>query len=98
MEKVGILNFYFDGTDENWNQQVHVFTIKRYSGKPEESEEMKPQWFEIDKIPYEKMWVDDKYWLPYVIKGKKVIGTFVFGKEKELIGYSVDVLKSLERK
>ncbi len=54
--------------------------IRDYSGKPVESEEMKPEWFDKKNIPYDKMWPDDKYWLPKVLEGKKLNATFVFGK------------------
>lgn len=26
------------------------------------SEEMKPQWFRKDEIPFDTMWPDDRYW------------------------------------
>jgi hypothetical protein len=29
---------------------------------------MKPEWFDIEKIPYDKMWDDDIIWLPRVLK------------------------------
>ena len=36
------------------------------------------QWFSRDKIPYDRMWDDDKYWLPAILDGKRVQATFVF--------------------
>jgi len=33
-----------------------------------ETEEMKPEWFSIDEIPYDKMWDDDSYWMPRILK------------------------------
>jgi hypothetical protein len=29
---------------------------------------MKPEWFSIDEIPFDKMWEDDKYWMPRILK------------------------------
>jgi hypothetical protein len=29
---------------------------------------MKPEWFNIKNIPYDKMWEDDKIWLPEILK------------------------------
>lgn len=91
MQRVGTLNFFFDDApkDQNWNQQVAVFIIKNWKGDPVESEEMKPRWFDLDKIPYTSMWEDDKHWLPEVIKGKKVIGTFIFGSGQKLKEFRV---------
>eukprot|EP00818_Percolomonas_sp_WS_P004108 CAMPEP_0117441044 /NCGR_PEP_ID=MMETSP0759-20121206/3417_1 /TAXON_ID=63605 /ORGANISM="Percolomonas cosmopolitus, Strain WS" /LENGTH=232 /DNA_ID=CAMNT_0005232857 /DNA_START=7 /DNA_END=705 /DNA_ORIENTATION=+ len=33
-----------------------------------ESEEMKPQWFAFDEIPYDSMWPDDKLWVPILLE------------------------------
>ena len=59
-----------------WNQKMHVFLVKSWEGEPQESEEMKPQWFDVKDIPFDTMWPDDKHWLPMVLAGKKVEGKF----------------------
>ena len=52
-------------------------------GKIQESEEMRPQWFNIEEIPYDKMWPDDKYWYPIMFKGQKFKARMLFeGKTK----------------
>jgi len=84
MKKVGVLDFYFEGDKPDWNQQVHVFLIQEYNGEPKESEEMLPKWFKINEIPYDKMWEDDKFWLPKVIEGHSVYGRFLFGADNKL--------------
>ncbi|MEK7504190.1 MAG: hypothetical protein AAB550_01680 [Patescibacteria group bacterium] len=53
------------------------------------NEEMKPQWFDIDKIPYDKMWVDDIYWLPKALDGQKLRGRFVFDKDQKMIEHEL---------
>ena len=71
LEKVGIIDFEFKGNSEIL--EVHIFKGQDYSGEPVESEEMKPQWFLIDAIPFQDMWSDDKYWLPLFLAGKNQI-------------------------
>lgn len=88
LDKVGIIDFEFKGNPELL--EVHIFKGREFSGQPVESEEMKPQWFDIDKIPFNEMWPDDIYWMPLFLSGKKFKGKFLFGKsdvilEKELI-------------
>lgn len=63
--------------DEYHNQaykqlEVHTFVCDKWKGVPSESEEMKPRWFNKNKLPFEKMWADDPYWLPLVLVGKKL--------------------------
>jgi 8-oxo-dGTP pyrophosphatase MutT (NUDIX family) len=64
---LGEIHFH-DATSE-W--MVHVFRTETFSGEPVETEEMRPQWFSIDAIPYAESWEDDQYWLPLLIAGKK---------------------------
>lgn len=72
-----LLHFYFSDHPE-WNQDVSVFLIHNYSGAFVETDEMRPQWFSLDEIPYHDMWEDDIYWLPRVIDGEKVEFEFYF--------------------
>jgi 8-oxo-dGTP diphosphatase / 2-hydroxy-dATP diphosphatase len=76
MRKAGIIEFEFKGDPQIL--QVHVFIANEFQGKPQESEEMKPRWFGVDRIPYRKMWPDDKHWLPLALSGKKFKAKFWF--------------------
>ena len=81
LKKFAELDFFFPYKTE-WNQIVHVYIISTFFGEPRETEEMTFQWFNRDKIPYSKMWDDDKYWLPLVLDGKRLQATFIF-REKD---------------
>lgn len=76
LEKVCNFKFFFK--DEKWNQEVHIFLCKSWYDDIIETEEMMPQWFDVDKIPYESMWSDDKHWLPRVLNGERLKGEFYF--------------------
>lgn len=78
MTEEGILEFEFE--NDPTILEVHVFKIHSYHGEPSETEEMKPEWFAIDEIPFKQMWSDDVYWFPYFLKGKKFRGKFLFDK------------------
>ncbi len=83
-ELVAKIKFYFKN-NEDWNQEVVVYKINDWENEPQESEEMAPKWYEIDKIPYDKTWVDDKFWLPKVLNGEKLEARFVFGDNEEIL-------------
>ena len=78
------LRFYFDGKPE-WNQECDVFIAKTWRGEPQETEEMKPQWFSITKLPFEKMWIDDPLWLPRVLKGERLDAEFNFNADGSVL-------------
>mgnify|MGYP003393262765 CR=1 FL=1 len=75
----GSIKFSFEDKPD-WNQEVHIFVTEKWEGEPMESEEMKPQWYKIDKLPFNEMWLDDPYWMPKVLAGKKVEGEFMFNE------------------
>lgn len=91
MDKRGILHFEFEN-DPAVTLEVHIFSVTKFSGEPMETEEMRPEWFGVDAIPYETMWSDDKYWLPLFLQGKKFTGTFLFDKPSTP-EYSAKMLK-----
>jgi mutator protein MutT len=93
LEKVAELNFYFPKAKSDWNQQVSVYVCYEWLGDPLESEEMKPEWFNVKNIPYDKMWSDDKYWLPEVIKGNYLNAVFEFDDDDTVIKSEVQLRK-----
>ncbi len=64
----GQIHFH-DPKESEWI--VHVYRTETFVGEPVETEEMRPQWFPIDAIPYDQCWADDIVWLPLLIAGKK---------------------------
>ncbi|KND48168.1 MAG: pyrophosphohydrolase [Parcubacteria bacterium C7867-006] len=94
IKKVGEISFYFPHKTE-WNQLVSIFFSDKWIGEPSESEEMRPEWFEIDKIPFDKMWPDDKFWLPIVLGGKLIKGSFTFLDGDIIKDEKVEIVDSL---
>ncbi|MCL5239512.1 MAG: 8-oxo-dGTP diphosphatase [Candidatus Marsarchaeota archaeon] len=92
MRRVATLNFYFvgDTEDRNWNQQVVVFLVNKWDGTPAESEEMRPEWFKQNELPFQKMWEDDAYWMPQVLEGKNIIGHFLFDENQKMVDREVE--------
>ena len=46
---------------------------------------MKPQWFDVSKIPYNLMWIDDQIWIPYLLENKYFSGYLLFEGHEKLI-------------
>lgn len=88
LENMGVLHFYFD-QNSDWNQDVNIFKIHNFSGKPIETEEMKPEWFDVSRIPYDEMWEDDRIWIPRMLAGEKTEYDFYFWNDGKIRNYTV---------
>ncbi len=88
--------FRFDGTVD---VVTKAYIATSFSGTPVETEEMKPQWFPLDRIPYSDMWPGDDQWIPKIL-GKKALlplGFIIdFTKNNEFIGIESVDSQSLE--
>ena len=67
-----------------YSKHVYTYVAYDYEGVPAETDEAIPLWFDIDKIPYEEMWEDDKIWLPMLLKGEKFKGRYIFDNDRML--------------
>ncbi len=90
---IGVLDFSWLGKPDIL--QVHIFKAVAFKGEPKESDEMRPQWFHIDEIPFGQMWQDDKYWMPLFLKDKKFKGKFVFDDSDSIINHELTELKEI---
>jgi ADP-ribose pyrophosphatase YjhB (NUDIX family) len=91
--KVAELDFVQDATTDPWHMYVHAYIAREWEGEPVESEEMKPQWYSLNDIPYSNMWDDDQYWLPRVLAGEKVEGNFVFDENDAMTAHEIRTAK-----
>lgn len=92
-EKVAEHDFIQQESDEPWRMYVHAYIGTEWRGTPHETEEMAPEWFSIDAIPYDKMWSDDIYWLPVVLRGKKVKGAYTFDENDVMLTHDITEVK-----
>ncbi len=67
------------------SSQCHLFVARRIIGTPQETREMRPQWFPLDGIPYHEMWKTDILWLPNLINGETIHRTFSYDANLQLI-------------
>lgn len=43
---------------------------------------MRPEWFPIPAIPFDKMWSDDRLWFSYLLEKRPFVGRVDFGQPK----------------
>jgi 8-oxo-dGTP pyrophosphatase MutT (NUDIX family) len=63
------------------NMYITIYRVEESSINLEqiaETEEMRPQWFPIEGLPYDKMWPDDRHWLPWLLERRPFTGHLTF--------------------
>ncbi|XP_062914710.1 oxidized purine nucleoside triphosphate hydrolase [Mobula hypostoma] len=96
LEKIGQIRFEFVGETELLD--VHIFRTDSYQGEPVESEEMRPQWFDVAKLPFNEMWPDDIYWFPLMLQRKMFKGYFKFEGHNTILDYTLKEVDDLADK
>lgn len=97
LNKLGEIEFSWPGQEslgENLKEilQVHVFKSTQFDGEPVETEEMKPQWFSVSAIPFDKMWSDDIHWFDYFLNDKNFKAWFYFDENDNIINQEIILL------
>lgn len=87
MEKAGVIDFEF--VDDPEILEVHIFRADKFTGEPQESDEMRPEWFNISDIPFNSMWPDDRHWFPLFLAGKKFRGEFLFKGQDTIVEHKL---------
>lgn len=89
---VAELDFIQDADVDPWHMYVYAYIADEWEGEPTESEEMAPAWYSTNDIPYAEMWQDDPHWLPLVLAGNTVKGTFTFDVNDNLTAHNVTII------
>lgn len=82
----GELSFQFA---DGYSIHVHVFTATGFRGELCETEEARPLWQDLERIPYGEMWADDRIWLPLMLRGEPFLGRFLFDGD-DMLDYRLD--------
>jgi len=74
---------------------VWVYRTRDFEGVPTESREAAPLWTRLDQIPYDRMWEDDKYWLPMVVRGERFQTRWIFDGDR-MVDYAMEADGTME--
>jgi hypothetical protein len=69
---------------------VHVFeSFVSSDVSAIETDEMRPQWFPEDSVPFADMWADDPLWFPYFLTGRNFNGRFEFADDSTIVSHEI---------
>lgn len=77
----GDLHFQFA---DGYALHCAVFRADGCEGEPQETDEAVPLWVKFDQVPFDRMWADDRHWLPGLLEGRFFRGYFEFDGETML--------------
>lgn len=93
---VGVINFIETVNKEKTNVIMHLYKSEKWIGEIIETEEMRPKWFRTHSIPYDKMFPDDAYWMPYFLKNIDFDAYFEFDENWNIVSKKI-IEKSINR-
>ena len=85
----------FHDTGNGFAMLAYGFVAEAFSGTPAPSAEADPFWCGIDSLPFDRMWEDDRIWLPPLLAGRLVRGDLVFENDR-LTTHEVVEVESLD--
>ena len=74
---------------DGYSIHVHVYRTRDFEGEPTETREAAPLWCPIDEIPFERMWEDDRYWIPRMIRGERFQTRWIFDGDR-MVDYHIE--------
>jgi 8-oxo-dGTP diphosphatase len=75
-------------THPAWDMTVAVFIADAWSGRPAETDEIRPEWFPVAALPFDRMWDDGRLWVPRVLAGERLSATFSYAADRETVAES----------
>lgn len=87
--QVGKIKFDMWYKGEHSNMEMYIYKCFDFEGNIVETEEILPNWFDLNNIPFDRMLEDDLLWLPYVLEGKNVIGKVKFDQNMKMLYHNI---------
>ncbi|MBO7508393.1 MAG: 8-oxo-dGTP diphosphatase [Clostridia bacterium] len=95
-EKIGQIHFDMWYKGEHANMYLSIYNCTDFVGEIKETEEMIPNWFDVDKIPFDKMLADDRLWMPFALANQKFVGDVKFDPNMKMLSHKFEPVQELE--
>lgn len=95
-EQVGRINFDLWYKGEHSYMEMFIYKCYKFKGEIKETEEILPAWYDVDKIPFDRMIADDLLWLPNVLKGDKIIGKVTLDKDMKMLYHNIQSVSAIK--
>jgi len=86
---IGYATFLFPAKPK-WNQRVRIYLVDAWEGEPTETESIRPEWHDINQLPFDQMWDDAHYYLAQALAGKAIDATFTYSGDNRTV-HHIDI-------
>ena len=93
--QVGRINFDLWYKGEHAKMEMYIYKCFSFTGEIKETEEIIPNWFDLNKVPFERMLEDDLLWIPDVLQCKKIIGKVNFDPEMKMLYHNFKTVENI---
>lgn len=93
LQPIAIMDYIFPHKP-HWSLQAHFFITAEWEGEPQETAEIRPEFFPIASLPFELMWADTPFWLPQALQQARCFrGHFIHGADNDSIAsYELEIV------
>ena len=89
LERRGTI-YFSKGSRGNKMGRISLFICESFSGALMGGGKGELKWFDAENLPYDRMWDDDRYWMPLFMRGYAFEAEFIYDKRMErVIGLSI---------
>jgi 8-oxo-dGTP diphosphatase len=81
---MGVIDFVISFQGKSYpDLRVYIYFCPSWMGKIPPKKEKQGRWVEASEVPVERIAVQNKKWLPRVLRGEKIKGDYTFDTEKQ---------------
>ncbi len=77
VEQVATILFWAGGEP---HFKVFVYRVLGFTGEPRKTNEMTPEWFPRDELPFDRMFEADRHWFGKAVRGERFSANIRYGE------------------
>lgn len=91
LEQIGTIYFDYEYKGVKTQETTYAFVANDFEGVLIESEEVTPKWFNKKELPFDRMFPNDKIWLPFLIDKKNFTAYLTLDKNFNPLTYDIKI-------
>ena len=91
----GTIKYFMHG-NSRLHTRARIFSTRSFTGTPRSTVEGRVRWFRFDRIPFDEMWDDDRYWIGLMLAGSRFDAEFYYSRDnKRVTRFDLEVARKI---